>query len=61
MFWLPDDPVRFGVLVLMGTALVISSMVGGYKAALFLRIPGEYGAIAGIVFVVAGAILNLGY
>jgi len=51
------DPARLLALVLMGTLIVASAMVMGYRAARMLGWDGGYGAICGLSVGVGGMIV----
>lgn len=53
---LPDDPLRLALLVLMGTSLVVSSMLMGWRFAPRVGVDSGLGALAGIVAGVAGVV-----
>lgn len=48
MLDVPPDLFRLAVIVAMGTALMVSCLIAGYRAAWFLGLDGGLGAVAGI-------------
>lgn len=51
-----DELLRTGVLIAMGTILVLSTMVGGYRVAPLVGVSGDWGAMLGVVVGVGGII-----
>lgn len=49
MIELPADWLRLTVLILMGTALVVSSLIGGYRLSFLVGINPGIGAMGGIL------------
>lgn len=56
MLDMPPDLFRLAVMVAMGTALMCSCLVGGYRLAYILGLDRGLGAIAGIAVGVAAVI-----
>ncbi len=56
---LPDDPLRFVVLVAMGTAMVVSGMLGACRISALMGLDPGIGAVLGIAVGAAGLVLFL--